>query len=102
MYGVFYYGFIYKMLRLLLNRAGWKYNGLRFTKKVVFTGNMFCVCPGRVNTWHQDIEAFFKRKAYTSELGIDWSYEYITKRSFYRIHRGIYVEVDEWLFQQCI
>lgn len=91
-----------EMLRLFRNRAGWHYDGMRFTKEIVFTGNMSCVCPGRVSTWHRDIEAFFKKKAYTSELDIDWSYKYISKRSFYRIYRGIYVEVDEWLFHQCI
>lgn len=52
--------------------------------------------------WHSDIETFFKQNVVISELGIDWDYRYIAERDGYTITRGIYVEIDKWLYDVCI
>lgn len=89
------------MLCLLKDASLWKYNGTRYVNRIVFTGYLLCVCPGKVSQWYKEIERFFKEKAYTSELDIDWSYYYIAERKNNFICRGIHVEMDTWLFQKC-
>lgn len=86
------------MISLLCKKCNWTWNGSRYFQNITFTGDPYVVCPGRVTTWHIDIESVLKQKAFTSELGIDWNYSYIAKRDGYSITRGIRVEIDDWLY----
>lgn len=90
------------MMDLFYKKCNWTWNGQRYYNNISFSGNPYVVCPGRVSTWHKDIEMYLKDKAFTSELGIDWSYKYIAERDGYNIKRGIRVEIDKWLYDVCI
>ena len=90
------------MMDSLCKKCNWGWNGRRYFQQISYTGNPYVVCPGRITTWHSDIETFFKQNVVISELGIDWDYRYIAERDGYTITRGIYVEIDKWLYDVCI
>ena len=79
----------------------WTFEDGKYVCRLLFHGDAYVICPGDVNYWHNDVEHFFKQKAYTSEIGIDWWYEPVAIRHR-GITRGMIFKVDEWLFNQSL
>ena len=79
----------------------WSFQNGRHVCRLLFHGEHYAVCPGRVSAWHRDVERFFKHHAYTSEVDIDWNYEHVAVRHN-GITRGMIFQVDDWLFQKCL
>jgi hypothetical protein len=69
--------------------------------RLLYHGKDFVVTPGNIHFWHKNVERFFKKKAYTSELGIDWWYEPVATRHR-GITRGMVFKVDTWLYDQTL
>ena len=87
------------MIKHFRNKDRWSYEDGKYVCKLVYHGKDFVVTPGRVETWHKEVEVFLKEKAYTSELGIDWWYESVAIR-FDGITRGMIFKVDKWLYEK--
>ena len=87
------------MIQYLLQEDLWTFEDERHVFRLVFYGSGYVVCPGDANTWHLNIERYFKTIAYTSECNIDWDYTYIISRGP-PIERGIEVRVDPWLYKK--
>lgn len=92
---------MHEMLRAFLHPKGWSFDGKVWRKDLVYFGETVCVCPGEPSKWEQVVEAYFKKRAYTSELGIDW-----WTRPVARLHNGVWrgmrFKLDPWLFERCI
>lgn len=89
------------MLKALLHKDGWVFDGARWSKKLIYHGDTYCICPGRPNQWDSKLNAFFKNKAYTSEKNLDWWSKHIISRDK-GVTRGAIYTIDSWLFERCI
>lgn len=89
------------MLKHFKEKERWTFKDGKYECKLLFHGQDYVVTPGRVSTWHEEVERYFKQHAYTSELGIDWWYEPVAIR-FDGITRGMIFTVDAWLYDKCI
>ena len=87
------------MIRQFLDKDRWSYEDGKHVCRLVYYGKDYVITPGRVDEWHKEVESFFKKKAYTSEVGIDWWYESVAIR-FDGITRGMVFKVDDWLYKK--
>ena len=91
----------YHMLKHFLDAKRWTFEDGKHACRLLFHGDVYVICPGDVQKWHQEVEQFFKQHAYTSELGIDWWYEPVAIRHR-GITRGMIFKVDEWLYEKVL
>ncbi len=89
------------MLKALLRRDGWIFDGTRWRKDLIFHGDTYCICPGIPKHWDSLLNVFLKGQAYTSEQNIDWWSEHIISRQK-GITRGAIYTFDPWIFERCI
>lgn len=87
------------MISLFQDKDRWSYEDGKHVCKILFHGMDYVVTPGNIHTWHKEIEKFLKKKAYTSELGIDWWYDHVSKRHK-GITRGMIIKLDKWLYEK--
>lgn len=87
------------MIEYIIDRDRWTFENGKYVCKLLFHGDVYVICPGNVNYWHIEVERFFKQKAYTSEIGIDWWYEPVSKRHK-GITRGMIFKLDKWLYEK--
>lgn len=90
---------VYHMIRHFQDKDRWSYEDGKHTCKVLFHGTDYVVTPGDPKIWHKEVEAFLKKRAYTSELNIDWWYSHVAKRHR-GITRGIVFKLDDWLYEK--
>lgn len=89
------------MIKQFRDKDKWSFEYGKYVCRILYHGTDFVVAPGDVKMWYKDVERFFKKKAYTSELGIDWWYEPVAKRHE-GITRGMIFTVDKWLYDQSL
>ena len=87
------------MIKQFIDKDKWSYEDGKHVCRILYHGTDFVVTPGDINTWHNEVEAYLKKKAYTSEMGIDWWYESVAIR-FDGITRGMIFKVDKWLYER--
>ena len=97
--GVFTMFNVYHMIKQFLDKDKWSFENGKHVCRVLYHGENYVVTPGRVETWHKEVESFMKKKAYTSEVDIDWWYEPVAIR-FDGITRGMIFKVDKWLYER--
>ena len=50
------------MIKHFKDKDRWSYDDGKFVCKLLYHGTYFVVTPGDINTWHKDVEAYFKKE----------------------------------------